>query len=211
MKLGIGIPYYKNSPECEVAFKKLMKTLEKQIGGNIYVYIYEDGQKSEWLYDNKYIFNYNICAFSDEVNHGIAYVRNELLEVLVNYQECDYIMFLDSDDMVDCDFISKMYEAASTGDYDMIVSRFIMNNKEIGYPQRSNVTGICLKTDFIKGLKFNEDYNISEDTLFINEVYKRVPLIYMINSNYYYNYGINPNSLMMRYERSEIGLKKEVK
>lgn len=24
----------------------------------------------------------------------------------------------------------------------------------------------------------------------------------------YYNYGVNPNSLMMRYERSEIGLKR---
>ena len=49
MKLGIGIPYYKNSPECEVAFKKLMKTLESQVGGNIYLYVYEDGQKSRWL------------------------------------------------------------------------------------------------------------------------------------------------------------------
>ena len=205
MKLGIGIPYYKNSEECEVAFKKLMKTLESQVGGNIYLYVYEDGQKSKWLK------SYNACIIGKLVNHGIAVARNELLRWMIKIGKCDYIMFLDSDDMVDCDFISKMYTEACTSNADMIVSRFIMNKKEVSYPQRSNVAGICLKTDFIKGLKFNEDYNISEDTLFIQEVYKREPMIYMIDSNYYYNYGINPNSLMMRYERSEIGLKKEVK
>lgn len=208
MKLGIGIPYYKNSPECEIAFKKLMKTLEPQVGGNIYIYIYEDGQYSDWLdYDNEW----NIITHGDSIeNHGISYARNFLLEAF-RYGDFDYIMFIDSDDMVDCDFISKMYTEACTSNADMIISRFIMNKKEISYPQRSNVAGICLKTDFIKGLNFNEDYNISEDTLFIQEVYKREPMIYMIDSNYYYNYGINPNSLMMRYERSEIGLKKEVK
>lgn len=40
-------------------------------------------------------------------------------------------------------------------------------------------------------------------------VYERNPRIGTINSNYYYNYGANPNSLMMKYARSEIGLKKE--
>ena len=204
MKLGIGIPYYKNSEECEVAFKKLMKTLEPQIGGNILLFIFEDGQFSKWL---DYSFENNIGVAWSKTNKGIAFARNYLLEWMIN-ANCDYIMFIDSDDMVDCDFISNMYTEACTSKADMIISRFIMNKKEVSYPQRSNVAGICLKSDFIKGLKFNEDYNISEDTLFINEVYKREPLIYMINSNYYYNYGINPNSLMMRYERSEIGIKK---
>ena len=203
MKLGILIPYYKNSEACEVYFKKLMKTLETQVGGNIYLDIWEDGQTSKWLYNYQ---NDNIDITSSCVNSGVAYTRNCLLLAVGN--DYDYIMFLDSDDMVDCDFISKMYTEACTGNYDMIVSRFIMNKKEINYVQRSNVAGICLRAEFIKGLNFNVDYNISEDTLFIQEVYKRNPRITMIDSNYYYNYGINPNSLMMRYERSEIGIKK---
>lgn len=201
MKLGIGIPYYKNSSECEVAFKKLMKTLEPQVGGNITLIVYEDGQYSNWLND------YNCDVIVNENNKGVAVARNNILLTFLR-NHFDYIMFIDSDDMVDCDFVSKMYTEACTSNADMIVSRFIMNKKEISYPQRSNVAGICLKADFIKGLNFNEDYNISEDTLFIQEVYKREPMIYMIDSNYYYNYGINPNSLMMRFERSEIGLKR---
>ena len=209
MKLGIGIPYYKNSEQCEVAFKKLMKTLEKQVGGNIYLFIYEDGQTSDWLNINTFIFNYNICVYGDEVNHGISYARNDLLKTLIKYQECDYIMFLDSDDMVDCDFIGKMYTAASTGVYDMIISRFYMNKKEVTYSRRCNVAGICLRTEFINGIYFDDKYNISEDTIFINQVYERDPKIFTIDSNYYYNYGINPNSLMMRFERSELKLMKE--
>ena len=207
MKLAILIPYYKNSEECELTFKKLMKTLDKQIGGNITLIIYEDGQYSEWL--NYYDVSYdNICCYSELRNNGISYSRNYCLE-LSRYNKFEYIMFLDSDDMIDCDFISKMYEAASSGNYDMITSRLIMNKKELIQPKRSNVAGICLRTEFIKGLSFNEEYNISEDTLFIDEVYKRNPRIGNIDSNYYYNYGINPNSLMKRFERSEIGLMRE--
>lgn len=203
MKLGILIPYYKNSEECEIQFKKLMRTLEKQVGGNIYLDIWEDGQTSEWLYNYK---NDNIDITSSCVNSGVAYTRNCLLLLVGN--DYDYIMFLDSDDMIDCDFISKMYTEALTGNYDMIVSRLIMNKKELITPVRSNVAGICLRTKFIESLSFDTDYNISEDTIFINEVYDRKPRIGNIDSNYYYNYGSNPNSLMMRYERSEIGIKR---
>lgn len=199
MKLGILIPYYKNSEACEVYFKKLMTTLVKQTGGNIFVFIYEDGQVSKWIY------NYGYVSMFDEINHGISYSRNYLLDT-ARIHNMNYIMFLDSDDMIDCDFVSKMYEAASTGNYDMITSRFIYNKKEMFYPKRCNVAGICLRTEFIKGITFDEDYNISEDTLFINEVYDRNPRIGNIDSNYYYNYGVNENSLMMRFERSEIGL-----
>lgn len=202
MTLGIGIPYYKNSPECETAFKKLMTTLEKQVGGNVWLLIYEDGQISDWLKS----YNTNTTVIGSMINKGIAKTRNILLFALKNF---DYIMYLDSDDMIDCDFISKMYELASSYTFDMIVSPMIMNKKELFQPTRSNVAGICLRTKFIEGITFNEEYNISEDSQFIEEVYKRNPKIGKIDSNYYYNYGINPNSLMMRFERNEIGLKKE--
>lgn len=203
MKLGILIPYYKNSEACEIYFKKLMKTLEKQIGGNIYLDIWEDGQTSDWLYSYQ---NDNIDITSSCVNSGVAYTRNCLLLSAGN--DFDYIMFLDSDDMIDCDFVSKMYTTACSNKYDMITSRFVYNKKEMFYPKRCNVAGICLRTEFIKGISFDTDYNISEDTIFINEVYERNPRIGNIDSNYYYNYGVNENSLMMRFERSEIGLKR---
>lgn len=206
MRLAILIPYYKNSEECEIYFKKLMKTLVKQVGGNIILFIYEDGQYSEWL--NNYEVSYsNICCYSELKNNGVSYSRNYCLEVS-RYNKFDYIMFLDSDDMIDCDFIRKMYEACEKG-YDMIISDFKYKGKIVQYDKRSNVSGICLRMEFIKGLSFNEDVNISEDSEFINNVYERNPKIFKIDSVYYYNYGVNPNSLMMRFERNEIGIYKE--
>ena len=202
MRLGILIPYYNNHPECENRFRKLMKTIVKQLDYTIVLRVYEDGGNSKWL---SLYSQYNIWVEGSIINRGVAFARNTL--ILDN--TFDYIMFLDSDDMIDCDFIRKMYEMAETNNYDMIISKFIMNKKEIIYDKRSNVAGICLRTEFIKGLTFNEDYNISEDALFIEEVYKRNPRIGKIDSNYYYNYGINPNSLMMRFERSELNLMKE--
>lgn len=199
MRLGILIPYYNNHPECENRFRKLMKTITKQVNDNIQVRVYEDGGYSNWL------SLYNINVEYSLINKGVAYARN----ILILNNTFDYIMFLDSDDMIDCDFIRKMYEMAGTNEYDMIISKFIMNKKEIIYDKRSNVAGICLRCEFIKGLTFNEDYNISEDALFIEEVYKRNPRIGKIDSNYYYNYGANPDSLMMRFERSELNLMKE--
>ena len=204
MKLGIGIPYYKNSEECEIAFKKMFITVWKQVTEETRFIVYEDGQESEWL---KGYSKGRTIILGSPINRGIACVRNLILTRLIT-SGCDYILFLDSDDMIDCDFIRKMYEAAETGNYDMIISKFIMNKKELITDKRCNVAGICLRTKFIEGLKFDEDYNISEDTLFINQVYDRNPKIFKIDSNYYYNYGINPNSLMMRFERSELKLKK---
>lgn len=202
--LGIGIPYYKNSPECEIAFKKLMKTLYPQLTENTILFIFEDGQYSDWL--DGYIDHVEHGAI--KVNQGIAWTRNYILDSLKE-MKCDYILFLDSDDMIDCDFIKRMYETAMTGKYDMIISPFYINGVETNYITRSNVAGITLRTEFIKDLWFNEEYIISEDTIFINSVYERNPRIGNIQSKYHYNYGINPNSLMMKYARSEITILRE--
>ena len=49
MLLGIGIPYYKNSEECETAFKKMLKTVWRQVTEETRFVVYEDGQVSDWL------------------------------------------------------------------------------------------------------------------------------------------------------------------
>ena len=209
MKLGIGIPYYKNSEECELAFKELMKTLDKQITEEMRFKIYEDGQVSEWLQ------SYNrgrTEVMSNPKNKGVAYARNVILCCLLE-EGCDYILFIDSDDMVDCDYLSKMYEACKTGIYDLIESPFYVNKKEYHYMIRDNVAGCSIRSELVKNMCFDTKYNISEDTLFIHKIYEENKDLkkFMINSNYYYNYGINPNSLMKRFERSEIKLMRDDK
>lgn len=206
--LCVLIPYYKNSESCEREFKKLMKIIINQSRVNFCLVICEDGQFSDWLS----YYSGNIFIIYNKTNEGIARTRNKLLKAAKDF---DYILFLDSDDMIDCDFIPKMYDACKSNNYDMIVSRFYYNDiknnvkKYVDYGKRYNVSGIALRSEFIKDILFDEEYNISEDTLFISEVYKLEPRIGNIDSTYYYNFGVNENSLMMKFERSDLKLKKE--
>lgn len=202
--IGIGIPYYKNSEECEIAFKKLMKTIDRQVTNDTLVYIYEDGQVSDWL--RRYLPDGVTKVKSNPINNGVSYARNEILNYFIG--KVDYILFIDSDDMIDCDFITKMLEIAKQNIYDLIISDFIYNKRKMLYPRRYNVAGVCIKMNTIGKLKFDENYNISEDTLFIDKIYEKDIKCFKINSNYYYNYGVNNNSLMKRYERSEIGIRR---
>lgn len=206
--LGIGIPYYKNSPECEVAFKKLVTTLDKQLTNDMRLIYYEDGQFSEWL---SYYDRGVSKVVSNIINNGVAFARNVILRYLKN-QGCDYILFIDSDDMVDCNYLSEMYEACKSKEYDLIESPFYINGRVYQYFLRDNVSGCAIKMDLIEDLEFSECYNVSEDTIFIHSIYDKKKELkrFMINARYFYNYGINPNSLMMRFERSEIKLMKEV-
>lgn len=204
MKLGIGIPYYKNSEQCEIAFRKLMKMLYPQLRESTRLFIYEDGQESDWLKGYECDF---IHILSCKVNGGVAAARNVILWNLI--KDCDYILFIDSDDMVDCDYVSQMLEWCNK-DYDLVESRFFMEGREYMYTRRDNVSGCAIKTSLIKDMSFDETLNVSEDTSFIHKVFDDNPDLKRckIESRYIYNYGFNPNSLMMRWERSEIGVKK---
>ena len=66
--LGIAIPYYKNSEECEEHFKILMGVLEPQLTDDMILCIYEDGQESDWLWD--FAKNKNITVIYCKINKG---------------------------------------------------------------------------------------------------------------------------------------------
>lgn len=206
--LGIGIPYYKNSEECEVAFKKLVTTIDRQITNDMTVIYYEDGQISDWL---KYYDRGRTKVLSNLINNGVAFARNVILRYL-KQAGCKYILFLDSDDMVDCNYLDEMLKACKEGIYDLIESPFYVNGREYQYYLRDNVAGCAISMKLIGDLEFSECYNVSEDTIFIHTLYDKKKELkrFKINARYFYNYGINPNSLMMRFERSEIKLMKEV-
>ena len=207
MRLGIIIPYYKNSGACEDNFKLLMEVLDKQLTDNIILYIYEDGQYSSWL--EKYSRN-NICITYDEENRGVSHARNCGLDFILDYPDIDYILFLDSDDMIDSNYLKKMYKALD-GKTDILESRFFIKNKLYKYDSkyiREGVCGSCIKASLIGDLRFNEGLCIGEDSLFMRELLeKRDFTKKLVETNYYYNLGDNINSLWMRYQRHEINKK----
>lgn len=212
MNLGIVIPYYKNSDRCEENFKLLMSVLEKDLKlltDDVLLVVVEDGQCSGWLADNK---SDNVVIISSLINRGVSYARNVGLDYCIS-KDCDYILFLDSDDMIDSNYIRKILNEIGYDDiYDI---NFFVNDtlKEyrVSNNTRSSVCGLVIKANLIGTLRFKENIQYGEDKMFINQLIERnkdnISYGY-VNTNYYYNYGSNLNSLCMRYLRHEIGIER---
>lgn len=201
--LGILIPYYKNSDECEVQFKMLMRQLDKQMTDDMIMYVYEDGQVSDWLKEYE---KDNIIIISCETNKGVSYARNTGLEYLID--KVNYILTIDSDDYVDDDYLPKMCEYCADNTHDFIESLFYIKKGLIEYQPkvvRSCTCGTAIKTSVIGKHRFKNKLQIGEDTDFMNEISdlskQRKKLCRTI---YYYQLGINPNSLTMLYQENKI-------
>ena len=202
--LGIIIPYYKNSEECEIAFKKLMGTLSKQLTDDMILFVWEDGQYSEWL--QMFKKNNILVEGCSNINYGVSLARNKGIEYLID--KVEYILFIDSDDMIADDYLKVMCEYCADNTHEVIESTFYVNKEVAQFNPnlvRSGVAGSAIQTKIIGDIRFKENLQIAEDTTFMNSVIdlskhrkKHAP------TNYYYQYGINPNSLIMRYNRRDI-------
>ena len=204
--LGIAIYYYCNSIEAEKAFKDLMRIdLINQVNDKVLVYIYEDGQISPWL--EEYKSNDSIVIEQCNINKGISYARNKCLEYLKD--KVDYILFIDSDDIISSNYIEEMYKACKSKKYDIVESTFIRHGVKHIYNDnevRTCVAGSAFKSDMLGDLIFDEHLQVGEDTKFFKELVdlSRHKKYYCKNAIYYYNFGVNPNSLIMRFNRGEI-------
>ena len=201
--LGILIPYYKNSEQSKYAFQQLMAKLNKQVNENMILYVYEDGQYSSWLRNFK---NKNIIVESNFINKGVSYARNKGIDYLIN--KVRYILFIDSDDDVSDDYLSVILDHCMDNTHEVIESTFYVNDQKASFnPKvvRSGVAGSAIQTKIIGDIRFNEELQIAEDTTFMNTVidltkHRKVHA----KTNYIYQFGINQNSLIMRYNRKEI-------
>lgn len=201
--LGVVIPYYKNSDQAEVAFKKLMEKLSEQLTDEMYLFVFEDGQYSEWLQEYQ---KDNLQIGGVRINKGVSYARNVMLDWLQD--RVNYILFLDSDDDISDDYLQKIYEYCADNTHEIIESTFLVNGVKAGYDSkkvRSGCAGSAIATRIIGNIRFDESLQIGEDTKFMNEVcdlskYRKKHC----DTIYNYQYGINPESLIQKYNRQEI-------
>lgn len=205
--LGIAIPYFENSTECEVVFKKLMEVINIQLTDDMILFIWEDGQYSEWL--QEYKKENVIVKGSANRNYGVSYARNKALEYLKD--KVEYILFIDADDMVDEDYLKVMYEYCADKTHEIIECTYIDYHKKFTFEKdkvRSGISGVAFKTSIVGDNRFDENRQIGEDTDFSYRVFDlKKYRKKLAKTTYYYQYGVNPNSLMKRYKRKEIGEK----
>lgn len=203
--LGVLIPYYCNNEICEREAKILVRLLKEQLSDDMLLCIYEDGQYSEWLHEEFKNFN-NVKIMGSEINKGVSYAKNQILDYLID--KVKYILFLDMDDYIDDDYLPMVWEYCADNTHDIIETLFSIRNQLITFERekiRSTPVGSAIKVEVIGKNRFKENVQIGEDTDFMNTIVDltkhRKKLCKTI---YYYQLGINPDSLTIKYERREI-------
>lgn len=201
--LGIAIPYFRITCHCDDIFKKLMNQLDEQLTDDMIIYIYEDGQESDWL---KEYIKENIIVETNNINYGVSYARNKCLDYLID--KVDYILYIDSDDRLDDDYLEKMCKECKKGKYEIYESGFYVNEQRCTYDEnviRCGVSGSAIKTDIIGDVRFNNKLQIGEDTDFMGKIFDiKKHKKKFVDTNYYYQYGINEFSLIKRYQNKMI-------
>lgn len=212
MRIGICIPFFYNSEEAMDRCIYLLETLKEQnyeIFCDIVLVI--DGHELQSLtkYDGK--DGINVIALAS--HKGVSAARNAGIEFLQK-RECNYIGFLDSDDSISGDYILSAYETCETNEYDFLDSRFVQGIEVFGTIKdnerqktlvRNGIAGTFIKSSLIGNKRFNETMLTGEDTDFINRVvdlnkHKKG----LFKGMYVYNYGANPNSIIMRAQQNRL-------
>ena len=190
MRLSIITSYY-NSLEYT---KELYEKLKPQLNDNVEWIIVDDGC-SEVELDN-----FNAKVIHLEKNSGCAGIpRNVGLDLA----QGEYITFIDSDDLVSYNFVSKILEKIDSEDFDYCLMSWWSDNFKIdvinGRPEwNCSVWGIVYKKELIGDIRFN-DIRVGEDWVFNREVLKGKRSII---SDFLYYYRSNEKGIMANAGKS---------
>lgn len=216
-KICIIVPIYNS----EKTIERCVDSLLKQTYSNLQIILVNDGSKDDSL---------NICkrlatidpriTIIDKENGGVSSARNEGL----NNCSCDYVMFVDSDDALDVDYIENMFYNLSNCDLVISGINIIVGNKNrnMFFDKELDVTkvnfkilfeekngyglfsSLCNKIYKTKLISKEIPYDISngEDAIFNISYLKNCKKIRLTNKFKYNYYYCNPNSLTKKYKDS---------
>lgn len=182
MKLSIIIPYYNTKEYTD----ELLGVLDGQITKDVEVILIDDGSDEE--YHPKYAWLEVIRTN----NQGQSKARN----LGINRSVGEYIQFIDSDDMVSEDFVSKILEKIPEGNDIIEFSWKSLNtstfNFRLSEGNRSPMPGVVLRTfkrSYIGNMRFNEQKDAAEDEDFSRHLgYKFLPVSFSTIPDYLYFY-----------------------
>ncbi len=205
--ISIIVPIYNS----EKYLKRSISSILCQTYKNIEVLLINDGSTDNSIkICQEFSRIDNRIKIIDKKNSGVSNTRNKGIELSTG----ELIMFVDSDDFIEKDYIEKMYYKLENLNLDTIVSGmqfcdnkekiirkelYTTNTKELKfdnlYKDIINTLYFCsaCKTLFKKSviiendIKFNEKFNYGEDLLFSFTLLKNSKKIgYLSNCGYYY-------------------------
>lgn len=185
--VSVIVPMYNSSNYI----KETLESIISQTYTNMEVIIIDDGSTDDsFSIANKYcVRDARIHLFRQD-NHGVSYTRNKGID----YAKGEFICFVDSDDIIDRNYIEVLKEAYT--EYpgaDMVICGFkiikannqlyaseiihqrklISINQQYDFSppfQHLSACGVLYKRETIKNIRFEIDLYIGEDALFHNTV-----------------------------------------
>lgn len=204
--ISIIIPVY----NCRDYLKRCLDSVFSQDYKNYEVICIDDGSIDDSAQIAK---EYDVRYYYQE-NSGQAVARNKGIEL----SKGEWLCFVDSDDSIEPDYLSKMYEATSDN-VDIVVCRIkrinedssynvdvmkklgLVNNKEALVTVNLGPTNKLIRKEVIKDSCFAGDKLRFEDVLFTTELLTNSRQINIIN-DVLYDYYIRENSTMRRFDES---------
>ena len=204
--ISIIIPVY----NCQDYLKRCLDSVFSQDYSNYEVICIDDGSTDNSAqiakeYDVRYYY---------QKNGGQAVARNKGIELAKG----EWICFVDSDDAIESNYLSKMYEATSN-DIDIVVCRIkrinedgsynidvmkklgTITNKEALVTVNLGPTNKLIRKEVIKDSRFAGDKLRFEDVLFTTELLTNSRQINIID-DVLYDYYIRENSTMRKFDNT---------
>ena len=200
MRLSIIIPYYNT---CELT-DKLLEIFEPQLTRDCEIIIVDDGSDEEYV---PWQMAYNVMVLHHLSNKGVSAARNTGLR----RAKGDYIVFVDSDDLVTDDYIKQIFNAIESEPDTVYISwksidgrlgKVIANENDEFNPWNRCVWNRVFKREYIYGMFFNEDMQVAEDDDFLKRLPEAESKTYITKQIYLYRAG-RENSLTYRARAGE--------
>lgn len=204
--ISIIIPVY----NCQDYLRRCLDSVFMQDYNNYEVICINDGSTDNSAQIAK---EYGVRYYYQE-NGGQAVARNKGIELARG----EWLCFVDSDDAIESNYLSKMYEAAND-DVDIVVCRIkrinedgsynvdvmkklgIINNKQALVTVNLGPTNKLIRKEVIKDSRFACDKLRFEDVLFTTELLTNSRQINIID-DVLYDYYIRENSTMRKFDNT---------
>lgn len=205
-KVSIIIPVY----NVEKYLKKCLDSVVNQTLKDIEIIIINDGSTdNSQNIINRYQKKYKNIVAVKNPNNGVGYTRN----MGISLAKANYIMFLDSDDILELNAVEKMYSLIKKEDSDVVVTDInkIINDKKVlfknylNYSEYDNINfmlshpGVVSKL-YKKEIFTKNNINFKEKTYYEDLATTPIIAIYLNKISYLdeplYNYLIHENSIM---------------
>lgn len=203
-EITIIVPVY----NVEKYIDRCLKSLINQTYKNFEVILINDGSKDNSLkIIRKYEKKYDFITVYTQKNMGPAITRNKGIDLV----KTKYLMFIDSDDYVDKDYIETYYNSIKNTNFDIVIGGFKKTDgKTISFERKINegefskyiVTGPVAKIYRTEFIKKNDIYfldtNASEDIYFsLKAINKKAKVKSISYVGYYYFDNLNSISNTM--------------